>query len=169
MNEDFLIFYKRWLEKAGEYTDSLTDCFDKFVTLFILFNSQYNYLAEEDGEMDKGDKYKATEYIKQYLGSEGFCENTIIKKESSKIIELIQDGEFYLKDERIDAELVKKVSSSNHEEKTKGILEIIYFVRCNLFHGQKSFTEDQKRLLLPCIVILEEINKIVFNSIDAKI
>ncbi len=168
MNEDFLTFYKRWLKKAGEYnTCSLNDCFDKFVTLFILFNFQYNYLAKEDG-IDKTDAYKATKYIKRHLNLKDFCENKIIKEESPKIIELIRDGTFYLKGEKIDAELVKKVSSSNPEEKTKGILEIIYFVRCNLFHGQKSFTEDQKRLLLPCIVILEEINNILFNSIKAK-
>lgn len=164
MNKVFLNFYKRWLEKSKKYTDSLTDCFDKFITLFILFNFQYNYLAEEDG-VDRRDKDKATKYIKRYIDCEDFCKNKVIEEESQKIIDLIQRGVFYLKDRRIDNTLIKKVKSSNYEEKTKGVLEIIYFVRCNLFHGQKSFTEDQKKFLLPCIAILEEINRIVFESI----
>jgi hypothetical protein len=57
------------------------------------------------------------------------------------------------------------MQSPDFEEKVEGILETIYQVRCNLFHGEKSFAPHQKMILLPCIVILEEINDVIFEYI----
>lgn len=168
MNQDFIDFYNRWLEKARLYnTDDLSDCFDKFVTLFILFNSQYNYLADEDANKLR-DQQKATNFIKQFINSKEFCEIKTVADSSHAIIKLIDVGVFYLKNETIDNEIVGKMRSSDYNEKVEGILEAIYKVRCNLFHGDKSFVPQQKLILLPCIAILEEINKIVFESIKKK-
>ena len=169
MKQDFIDFCSRWIAKAQCYqTDDLSDCFDKFVTLYILFNSQYNYLTKEDDE-DGGDRHKATIFIKQFIDCKKFCEIGTVTVSLQAIIELIGDRVFYLKDEAKDSEIVSKMQSSDFEEKIEGILEMIYQVRCNLFHGDKSFVSNQKMILLPCIVILEKINEAVFEYIENKL
>ena len=72
MKQDFIDFYDRWIEKGKCYQiDDLSDCFDKFVTLYILFNSQYNYLAGENAN-DFSDRHKATNLIKQFIDFLGY-------------------------------------------------------------------------------------------------
>ena len=165
MNEDFLDSYERLLNKANSYaTGNLADCFDKFSTLFTLYNLQYNYVAKSKN-IKKDDNYKAIGLIKKFIDCKSFCEKSIIDNKSAEIIRLIEDGAFYLKNVPIDSEVVKKMKSTDFEERTKGILEALYYVRCNLVHGDKTFTDDQRRILNPCIVILNELNSIVFERI----
>jgi hypothetical protein len=174
MNPDFVEFYKRWFVKVSEYdVDVLSECFDKFVTLFILFNFQYSFIAREKGVANKDgwfkDKDMATSRIIDYIPTEDFCSCKIVIDSVEKICSLVEGDYFCIHYDRNrnrdrDRELMNKIRSTNLEQKCKGILEMLYFIRCNLFHGQKSFTENQKSILIPCIKILEVLNKLIFRS-----
>jgi len=171
MNKDLLDFYERWMNKANEYdARKLSDCFDKFITLFILYNALYFYIAQEKGHLKKNglkDFEMATSKIKKYFPYKNFCNNKKVDLAITQLCKLVEEGRFFIRgnNQDLDKELISKSRSTDDEEKTKGILEFVYFIRCNLFHGQKSFTERQKSVLLPCITILEELNKLVFNSL----
>jgi len=46
------------------------------------------------------------------------------------------------------------------------LLEIVYQIRCNTFHGQKRFEESQRQILDPCIRILERLNDMMITKLD---
>jgi hypothetical protein len=170
MNRDFREFYRRWLDKANQYnTDNLSECFDKFVTLFILYNFQYSYIAHKENIVNsKGlfeDKKMATVIVKNHFPVDEFCNNLQVVNAVNTIYSLLSDGIFYIRDDAVDRKLLGKVRSTNMEHRCEGILEMLYFIRCNLFHGQKDFTENQKRILIPCIEILQVLNEIIFTSL----
>ena len=42
LSNEFQEFYRTWMTKAAEYgTEELRDCFDKFFTLFVVYNRLY--------------------------------------------------------------------------------------------------------------------------------
>lgn len=83
-------------------------------------------------------------------------------------IELIRDfdNEFYIyslrkygleKARKSDLKLKDKLVSQSPKEQAEGILELIYHVRCNLFHGEKRFNPRQEDFLKPIVRILQSI------------
>jgi hypothetical protein len=50
--------------------------------------------------------------------------------------------------------LEEKLTSQLTKEQAEGILELIYHVRCNLFHGEKMFNPRQEDFLMPIVKIL---------------
>jgi len=173
MNEDLKKFYDRWMHKTNEYdTQELSDCFDKFVSLYISYNALYGNIARENGHLNRNgrpnDYEMATSTIKRYFPFRDFCNNKNVSSAIEKLCKIVEKGNFYIRHPVVDRELIRKSRSTDHKEKTKGILEFVYFIRCNLFHGEKSFTKRQKQVLLPCITILEELNKAVYESLRGK-
>jgi len=68
-------FYTRWTEKANSIEpDSISDYIDKYVTLFIIYNSLYNAIpsklaaAGQTGNFS-GDKNGATNNVIQLMGA----------------------------------------------------------------------------------------------------
>jgi nickel-dependent lactate racemase len=90
-----------------------------------------------------------------------------IKEDAGKITNLISNGTFYIRETAWDSERIEKLDSQDEETWSKGLLEIIYQIRCNTFHGAKSFTDNQKRILIPCIKIVERINGMVIDKIKS--
>ncbi len=64
-----------------------------------------------------------------------------------------------------DKERARRLEFTNSEEWAKSVLDILYQIRCNLFHGSKPFSEDQRVILIPCIHILETINDLLIKEI----
>ena len=63
-----------------------------------------------------------------------------------------------------DVLLLAKLKGAISKERYRGVLEILYNVRCNLFHGSKGYDVDQVELLKPVNKILYYITKALYDS-----
>jgi hypothetical protein len=183
MTPQFENFYTSWLGKANSYTeDSLTNCFDKFITLFIIYN--FLYMEVRKKLIDSGvcgrkrhyDKTAATDYVVAYLKGKFFVEQVlndeISKQHLSTICSIIKEKQFAIcHDEKgihlsyKDDELLNSLYAKEAQKQATAILTLIYHVRCNLFHGSKGFEDVQRQLLVPIIYLLEKIIKITYNKL----
>ena len=175
-------FYTRWRNK-GEAMDSngVEEAIDKYVTLFITFNFLYNPVPEKmvrhrNIVLKKvGDKESATLFIQDFLGSQNIlsylnqngCDADIIG-----LANILRQKHFNIVLDRLgvpkpkeDEKLLKHLQSTNEDEKSLAILEILYYVRCNVVHGRKGLQEYQTLLLVPVINILSKINHQLFQAL----
>ncbi len=180
LSNELMIFCNRWLEKADKYSDDNTDhVFDKFFSLYVVYNALYVESTLELKRMgkEKGtwDKVSATKNVPIYIGNEKLYQKLQkFMSEIETIVRLIEQGTFYIstKKDNItpDADKDKKYIEDikfNKEARKKtlienfniGILSLIYGTRCNMFHGRKGFDPIQKQLLTPMNNILEMIIK----------
>ncbi len=188
---EFQQFYNNWLHKADSYnTDDLTDCFDKFFTLFVLYNRLYAETTFELARVGKinlsnhkyfPDSKAATCYIKQFLGANAIldCINSNPSSHCalSNIISLIEAERFHILlhlitgegQRKKDIELLESLRSTNPDLKAGAILQLIYSIRCNLFHGHKSFEGVQKEIVVPVLVILHNIVVCLYNKLNAAL
>lgn len=190
---EFWDFINRWLKKAENIQlNGLSDFFDKYFTLFVVYNRLYamaTFILATKGEINIKkrtafpDGPAATDYVGQFLGAialvEGIENHATSKVALDTIIRLIDEERFYIKLDMVtgdqqrpaDEALLRRLRSTNKGEKATAILETIYAIRCNMFHGHKGFHEVQKELLDPAISILErliELLKAKFEELDGR-
>jgi len=186
-------FYKNWMEKARGY-DSLLDnsdidiklssYFDKFFTLFVIYNALYVeatiLLKRRDNHQtdEYFDSIAATDFVVKYLyarnlypGLEKKCHSEIetVKEILEKrmfaiILDQLTGEPCFEKDKKLLADL-----KDGSDQKCNAILLIIYNVRCNMFHGRKSFESDQLMILTPVIKILETVIEILYKKVSKDI
>lgn len=166
-------FYKRWKKKANGYNISeLEGCFDKFITLFIIYNFLFNKVAPRR----IGDKIKATEKVlscieAEYLNQELF-KNEKTGEAFANLIEKMEDFSFHRyrisgkTPEQLDKELFVDLKDGCVNKKMKALLLIIYLIRCNMFHGSKDFEDRQESLLKPSIILLNRIVEILHGKLS---
>lgn len=167
--DDMVEFILRWKAKGRRYDfNKLVDCFDGFFTAFVLYNLLYNLLcARNKTEYPyKGDEECATKIARKFLGAAAIAEDAEIITNALAIKELVESGTFYIRESVWDTTTVEKLRSNDPEQWSKGILEIVYKIRCNTFHGQKSFQESQRNILIPCIKILQRLNDMIIEKLD---
>lgn len=99
------------------------------------------------------------------LSSEEVIKNEKILEQTESILKHISDGNLSIRDEGVDSELIERLYNGNAEETAKAILELVYYIRCNVSYGQKTFRREQKRILQSSNEILIEINKMMFNKL----
>jgi hypothetical protein len=183
---NFNEFYNSWWsDKCLNYKgDKLSDYYDIFFSRFVTFNSLYNtiiYSKENLGILKKrtnkkthkiierGDKEKATTLMaKEILPSEldKLFEKPEIIESIKNLIEILESHKFVITHkagEQIPEEdllILAKLKNTNKKEKYLGILELLYNVRCNLFHGSKGYERDQVELLKP-------INEMIFFIVNS--
>lgn len=179
-------FVTSWVAKANKYKDGKRDgAFDRFFSLFVPFNALYqaavDRMISNDAirESDVTDRRSATEYVITYIGAPLLQEHlhANCKEEIELIVKLIDEGTFYVStcrktgkpDHQADSIHTEGIKSNNSNHYCKGILELIYQTRCNMFHGSKEFTHIQIRLLKPMNAILNQIVKILLARLDNKV
>ena len=108
---------------------------------------------------------KAAKAAKKFLGAHAIFADPVIRQNGDKIRTLIEAKTFYIRDKVWDSKKVEKLNSADPEQWVKGLLEIIYGIRCNTFHGQKAFDERQSAILDPCIGVIERLNDILIEKI----
>lgn len=166
-------FVKRWLAKAEAYApDKLSDAFDSFFTLFVVFNYTYDQLAERNNSHVAGDHQRATTgYVKHVSIArlESYMLTPEGKDDLRKVARLIgPEGGFEITFDREtkqpnylkDARLITQLDELNGHVTIQASLELLYQVRCNLFHGRKGYHLDQLLLIQPC-------GRILRRAIDA--
>jgi len=175
LNAEFERFVEVWKNRANGYSDDQNGCFDKFFTLFVVFNRLY---AEATFELERRneitlprnrplpDKKGATEYTLEMIGLNNFNNmyETHLETQVETIAQLIEDQVFSIQlsipegrsQPEKDRIMLRNIRSTG-KTRALAILELIYKVRCNLFHGHKAFEPIQLNLLRPLNHILEHI------------
>ena len=189
LNPEFTDFYHNWRAKADEYGGhDVRSAFDRFFTLFVIYNRLYAEatfeLARQPGSrvvVPNGsfpDGKAAREYVGQYLDPEYLIdavENDVSCVEAIRaIIAFLDEGRFFIKLHRVkgtrqpdqDQELLRRLRSNSKKERAEAVLDFLYSVRCNLFHGHKSFEGVQIEVMRPANVLLLRVIEILFERLD---
>ena len=169
ISQDKVEFLERWTQKGEAYDlDDLSDCFDAFFTIFVIYNFLYNLVAHHHGLRDH-DRKKATEVVRELLGVEVIAGDQIIKSNAAIVLQFISEGSFFLKawDSDFDSTQIKNLASDQTEEFSEGILQVLYEIRCTMFHGEKPMEESQKDILIPCVEILRRLNDLMVTKLRA--
>jgi hypothetical protein len=188
LSPEFKEFYSSWMKKAQPHGHpDLRQSFDRFFTLYVVFNRLYaeatfRLWRKEQVQLASRNRFPdseaAQEYVVQYVGAAHLLQalnndpNTRIALESIRAY--VCDGTFSFKlnmmtgeaqpDE--DRRLCQHLTSADRNKQAVAILEILYAIRCNMFHGHKGFESIQARLLNPVTIVLEELIKVVYVKLD---
>lgn len=182
----FRDFTSRWLAKASRYrAQTLSHTFDRFFTLFVVYNRAYDEAArlvlakspnlyEPKGPYTRrtrpvfvsniGDRLKATKGVVDFCGSSMRTEvfsNEVVLAALAELERLVADNRFYFFFDRdtgtprpdLDLAALRNVRIGT----VVGALEVLYQLRCNLFHGQKEFEQHQLAVLRPANEILNAV------------
>ena len=163
-------FCERWREKADGYgTVKTEDWFDRFFTLWVLFNALYTEVALRTGNAGVPDDSAAQDILLHYLTATTFAaqlnaDNAVVAA-LAEIQTFLQGHHYFFKLDRRtgerqpveDEELLGRLRANSRNEQGRAILEALYCVRCNMFHGHKAFDPVQVALLRPMIVILGKV------------
>ena len=141
---------KRWISKAEENVDeTLNSEIDKFFSLYVSYNILYSLISNKNN----GDRCSAVSVITKYIK-----DNKIksFANHNNDILEMIKPVRghdiFHIYNETRDFELIKNIDDNKDIEKS--VLDILYGIRCNMFHGEKELHDDQLLLLSPANKIL---------------
>ena len=183
-------FYERWLWKAEEYqSDNLQDCFDRFFTLFVAYNRLYaelalslvkkgrvrlkgNYISDAQAAKSIMQAYVGTNRILRSLESDATCTESL-----ASIITLIERRVFAIKLDRFsrlrsveaDSILLEGLKSDRAYQKVYAVLDVIYSIRCNMFHGQKGYNDVQIQILVPVTMLLKKIMNLLYEKMSQDI
>ena len=181
LSPDLVLFCDRWRAKAQLYRGAeVADWFDKFFSLWVLFNALYTEVAWRTGNAGMADSVAGQDNLLQYLGGRAFIEafeaNPAALAAVADIQTFLTGHVYYFKLDRAtgarqpaeDERLLRDFQSNGSNGQGKAILEALYSVRCNLFHGHKGFDPGQVDLLRPMTVILETVIDITFHHLQSR-
>ena len=145
---DWRIFTERWLERA-ERERGCVDDGDRFISLWIAFNG---WMSGRFGEaLRDADKIKCLKDLQDFKDVfDRLREEDLGFRESLDSLEgvPVTNMQFAKNREQIH----------RYDGTFESLVDVIYRVRCNLFHGRKNIDEDNKdfelvglsyRILLP--------------------
>lgn len=190
LSPEFCDFYRRWLDKSNNYNaNSLSDYFDRYFSLFIAFNRLYaesTFILARNGQINISkrtsfpDSDAAKDYVLQYMSSTYFIDqleaDNVVMNALEEVKNLIKDNRFYIKLDMVtggrqpnkDAEMIKGLESRSKNKRAYSILDLLYSVRCNMFHGHKGFDEVQIDLLRPLCCILKFMVEILYDKLNRE-
>ncbi|WP_146680421.1 hypothetical protein [Oceanococcus atlanticus] len=182
-----------WLERATAVAQpSIENIFDQFFILWVVFNRIYaesaRVLAAEGHSsarmfaFSQGGKRKFApppDRIAATRGVEAFCGVSELNRrlyeheESAQAIEtvlsVVESGMLYLHENyetgEPDFKRDRKLVAAARNGKPSALLELLYQARCNLFHGQKAYSESQRPLLEGMVIVL----RIVIDASRSKL
>jgi len=163
-------FCDRWRQRADSYgTQKTEDWFDRFFTLWVQFNVLYTEVASRTGKVGLPDDSAAQDNLLHYLTATAFVTEMNADKAVTDALAAIEAfleaHEYCLKLDRRtgarqpeeDEKILAGLRSNAKNGQGKAVLEALYCVRCNIFHGHKAFDPVQVALLRPMIVVLEKV------------
>ena len=188
VNSEFSNFLQGWMNKAMAIplTD-LNSHFDSFFTLFVIYNRLYAEATFILGRQEQIDLQKrkhfpdgqaATSYLAKFLGAINIINaiegNDLARNALGQVKQLIHSNRFSIKlnlitgdrQRNADLELLSGLESDNCNKKANAILETLYAVRCNMFHGNKGFNSIQMEILSHILVILATLIDIIRQKIE---
>lgn len=90
------------------------------------------------------------------------------------VISFLDQHRFFIKLHRVDGtrqphedrELLRKFRSRSKNLRAEAVLDFLYSVRINLFHGHKTFEQVQLEVMRPANVLLLQIVEMLFAQLD---
>tara|TARA_R100001594_G_scaffold109476_1_gene144209 strand:- start:43 stop:618 length:576 start_codon:yes stop_codon:yes gene_type:complete len=187
INQEIKNFCENWIEKTKAYSnDNLQDVFDKFFTLFVVYNRLYvedTFRMSNKGQINIQnrnsfpDPQAAKNYVIQYLNSNAINDTFNADENCLHAIErlkdIIRNHEFNIKLNMVtgnperdkDLELLSKMEANHTDRKIKAIADFIYSIRCNVFHAQKGYVQNQINVLNPVNTILIKLIELLFDKL----
>jgi hypothetical protein len=137
------------------------DIFDKFASLWISFNAWETYESQEESDRDKIEWAKENPALKQKY-SELIANNNTFKE---KVLALQSLCPIYRNKPYNGSREVRIANLVNFGE----VLEAIYVIRCNFFHGEKSPDEPRDiKLTELAFSILSEVFSVKIAEISSS-
>jgi hypothetical protein len=187
INQEIRSFCENWIAKANAYeNNNLQHVFDKFFTLFVVYNRLYveaTFRMSNNGEINIRnrnsfpDPQAAKHYVIQYLTSNSINEAFNADENCLQAVErlkaIIRNHEFNIKlnmvtgipEREKDLELLSKMESNHTDRKIKAIADFIYSIRCNVFHAQKGYVQNQINVLNPVNTVLNKLIDLLFAKL----
>jgi len=169
---------------ASVTNDDLHSVFQRFEIRYPLYNRLYNLVPAALRAIGKvpparpQDNEKATGVVVQYLGGQQILDNlaahdnaedidilTAILEHNMFNIRLKLDGTPHVDGNN---QLEADIQSPDADTRATAILYVLYYVRCNIFHGQKHREEDQRLLLRACTRILQTVTDQLYGRLDTQ-
>lgn len=181
-------FCHRWRAKAQAYpSENLRDVFDRFFTLYVAFNRLYaeaTFRLAQRGEIKLHDRFPdsgaAKDNVVKFCGAKDLTsaweDNPDTNAALQRIADHLRQGRFALKlhpvtgDRQRDADLKlsEALESGNKSRRAKAGLEVLYAIRCNMFHGRKGFEHFQVELLAPAIRLLDATIDVLYRCLEGS-
>ncbi len=181
-HSNFQNFIRNWKKKAESYeVFCLSDYYDLFFTRYVIYNALYyhiDYLSHLDKTKQKkfGDRKSAINMMATEIMQHNPHE--FVEKIKSDLEEIWKycspqsiSRKFFFYDafDKREKRLTKELNQTKVDEtKLLAILEAIYRIRCNMFHGSKNYDDFQKYLLEPTNNILLHLNSVAENIYEKK-
>ena len=163
----FLPRIKKWFEKA----ERSKDAFDKYISFFIATNILYGVWAKISQFRENPDKINDK---KEFLNLQDLIdskEEFILKSNIPRLVKILEEERLIVKikvnhSNKFAQELFRE-HRGDSEKETEFLLETLYKVRCNLFHGEKGYEERQVKLLNHCSSILKVLIETCLDKIHS--
>ena len=152
-----LVIY--WYRKSQKIKVAQFTIFDQFISLWLAFNSWGTYLSKAD--IDRA----MLEYVK---------ENAQLKSVYSELVQ--KDNVFHTMVGQLATRTVRDMRPGHLGDSTSitdisnfgQVLDMIYQIRCNLFHGQKNeLVEGERELVELAFKILTRVFEPVITDLEA--
>ena len=188
ISQELREFCERWFQKAREYHgQSIQECFDRFFTLFIVYNRLYAELTLSWARTGKivirgrslPDALAARQYVHNYLGTNHIWSNLQNDEECQQAVSIIrnllENQRFMIKLDRLrgdpspeeDKKLLQNLRSEIKGHQVFALLDIIYSIRCNMFHGHKGFDSMQTEILVPVTILLNKLAVLLYERLSS--
>lgn len=179
-------FCERWINKAENALsqDNLEGAFDGFFSYFVVFNRLYGTATLDLAKKGKvtldprrfPDSKAAKSYVLDYIGAAKLI--VAIEQDNSclealnQIRGLLDQHRFHVKldphgnpQPKDDERLLQSLNSKGAKQRAEAILEVLYSIRCNMFHGQKGFNEVQREILAPSTTLLRKVASTLLSEL----
>lgn len=169
MHPDTKELIDNWEIKLAQINaETLDGLYNKFTTVFTIYNRLYNEtysILKNQNKLSKKnyqDYEKATVLVIDFLGAQSIMDefNQHNQEDLAGINNLLANEVFNINLDYgqprpdLDNQLKLNLQSADVEIKSKAILSLIYNVRNNLIHGYKDFQEYQRLIVEPIIDLL---------------
>jgi hypothetical protein len=181
---------------SNDLQDCFDKFFTLYVAYNRLYSELAIILAKKERGIIRGnyisDSQVAKNVVQTYVGSDRILqslENDVDCVESiTSIIYLIEHKVFKIKLDRLsgqqkfnrnrvcnlpekhrveaDSILLEGLKSETAYRKVYAILDLIYSIRCNIFHGQKGYNEVQIKILIPVTKLLKKIMSLLYEKMS---
>lgn len=173
MNQDTNDFIQTWTEKiAAIEGDGLGEVFNRYTSLYTLYNRLYNDSYRElknSNSLNKSrysDFEKATTLVVQFNSANDIIERITANNnlpDIDAIANLIKNDIFHINladgvsQKNTDLQLLSNLTNADVNIKAQAVVSTIYNVRNNMQHGEKHFEEHQRLLLEPLTRLLQTV------------
>jgi len=149
-----------WFKRSQGEKVKIFTIFDQFISLWFAFNSWGTYKSKKDRDRDMLHWVKRNTRLPQIF-------EELIENDPDFVAKLQKLSQYKVLDMRPGHQGESK--SINDIRSLDQVLDVIYQIRCNLFHGQKSMIDPHDRELVElAFQILSKIFRPIINDLEAS-